>query len=237
MTTQTPTRVTMDEATSEDSVRAFVQELVEPSGWQIGSVRRRASRFEPPDWFWTAFAITINKKDEERDLRMVAKGALNPEAWERLSERLLRHGAGNRCDPIDGVGHPVLFPDTQHAYWFYPFDPSMPNWPWANDPVRMAAVLLGQDDDLPSIIAASRRLTIARVRYTPEVGAILRYKLDMPGKPVIYGKVQPGDRGLRTSRVVEGLWRAAAQHPGLLHLPRPLGFVEEMGLLIEEGMR
>jgi hypothetical protein len=227
----------MDEATSEDSVRAFVQELVEPSGWQLGSVRRRASRFEPPNWFWTTFAITLNKKDEERDLRMVAKGALNPEAWERLSERLLRHGAGNRCDPIDGVGYPVLFPETQHAYWFYPFDPSMPNLPWANDPVRMAAVLLGHDDDLPAILAASRRLSVERVRYTPEVGAILRYKLDMPGKPVIYGKVQPGDRGLRTYRVVEGLWRAAAQHPGLLHLPRPLGFVEEMGLLIEEGMR
>ena len=227
----------MDEATREDSVTAFVQELVEPSGWQVGSVRRRSSRFEPPNWFWTAFSVAINKKDEERELRLVAKGALNPEAWEVLSDRLSRHGADNRCDPIDGVGYPVLFPETQHAYWFYPYDPSMAALPWATDPVRMAAVLLGQNDDLKPILATSRRLGIERVRYTPEVGAILRYTLDMPGSPVIYGKVQPGTRGLRTHRAVEELWRAAATYPGLIHLPRPLGFVEEMGLLLEEGMR
>lgn len=227
----------MDEATREDSVTAFVRELVEPSGWQVASVRRRASRFEPPNWFWTAFAITINKKDEERDLRLVAKGALNPEAWENLSDRLTRHGADNRCDPIEGVGYPVLFPETQHAYWFYPYDPSMVNLPWATDPVRMSAVMLGLDNDLTPILATSRRLGIERVRYTPEVGAILRYTLDIPGSPVIYGKVQPGDRGLRTYRVVEGLWRAASQHPELIHLPRPLAYVDEMGLLLEEGVR
>jgi hypothetical protein len=227
----------MDAATSEDSVTAFVQELVEPRGWQIGSLRRRSSRFEPPNWFWTGFRITINKEDEERELRLVAKGALNPEAWEVLSDRLHRHGAGNRSDPIDGVGYPVLFPETQHAYWFYPYDPTMANLPWAMDPVRMSAILLGQDADLSPILSTSRRLDIERVRYTPEVGAILRYKLDLPGSPVIYGKVQPGDRGLRTFRVVEGLWRSARRHPKLIHLPRPLAFIDEMGLLLEEGVR
>jgi hypothetical protein len=227
----------MDEATSEDSVTAFVQELVEPKGWQVGSVRRRSSRFEPPNFYWRAFEVAINKKDEERDLRLVAKGALNPEAWEILSHRLLRHGAGNRCDPVDGVGYPVLFPETQHAYWFYPYDPSMPGLPEANDPVRVAALLVGQDGDLSPILSASRHIEIERVRYTPEFGAIMRYKLDIAGTPIIYGKVQPGDRGLSTYRVVEGLWSAAARHPGLLHLPRPLAYVDDMGLLLEEGVR
>jgi aminoglycoside phosphotransferase (APT) family kinase protein len=149
----------------------------------------------------------------------------------------MRHGAGNPCDPINGVGYPVLFPETRHAYWFFPFDPSMPNLPLAVDPVRMTSVLLGPDQNATSILSLSRRLDIERVRYTPEVGAIMRYKLDLPGMPVMYGKVQPGHRGLRTYRVVQGLWAAAARHPGLLHLPRPLGYVEEMGLLLEEGVR
>jgi hypothetical protein len=149
----------------------------------------------------------------------------------------LRHGAGKRPDPISGVGYPVLFPETQHAYWFYPYDYAMPNLPLANDPVRMSAVLLGQDGDLAPILSVSRRLSIESVRYTPEVGAILRYTLDIPGGPVIYGKVQPGHRGLRTYRVVEGLWRAAAEHPQLINLPRPLGYIEEFGLLLEEGVR
>jgi hypothetical protein len=227
----------MDEATSEDSVTAFVQELVESKGWQVGKVRRRASRFEPPNFYWTTFEVAINKKDEERDLRLVAKGALNPEAWEILDRRLSGHGAGHRCDPIDGVGYPALFPETQHAYWFYPYDSSMPGLPAANDPVRMAAVLLGQDGDLTPILSASRHIDIERVRYTPEFGAIMRYKLDIAGTPIVYGKVQPSDRGLHTYRVVQGLWSAAARYPGLLNLPRPLGYVDEMGLLLEEGVR
>jgi hypothetical protein len=226
----------MDAATSEDSVTAFVQDLVAPAGWQVGEVRRRSSRFDPPKWFWTGFRVTINKKDEERELRLVAKGALNPEAWDVLRGQLQDHTEGNRSDPIDGVGYPVLFPETQHAYWFYPYDPSMTNLPLATDPVRMAAVMIGHDNDHTPVLAASRRLDIERVRYTPEVGAILRYKLDIPGSPVIYGKVQPGHRGLRTYRVVEGLWRTAARYPKLINLPRPLAYIDEMGLLLEEGI-
>jgi len=236
MTTQTSTRVTMDAATSEDSVSAFVRDLVEPRGWQVAEVRRRSSRFEPPNFYWTGFRVGINKKDEERELRLVAKGALNHEAWDILSQRLQPHADANQSDPVDALGYPVLFPETQHAYWFYPYDPSMINLPLANDAVRMAAVVLGVENDLAPILATSRRLNIERVRYTPEVGAIMRYTLDLPGSPVIYGKVQPGNRGLRTYKVVEGLWDAARRHPKLLNLPRPLAFVDEMGLLLEEGI-
>src|SRR6266446_4065946 len=51
-----------------------------------------------------------------------------------------------------------------------------------------------------------------------EVGAILRYTLHAGGTPMaIYGKVQPGHRGLRTYRIVEGLWQASASYPGLLN--------------------
>jgi aminoglycoside phosphotransferase (APT) family kinase protein len=61
----------------------------------------------------------------------------------------------------------------------------------------------------------------------------------MEGAPAldIYGKVQPGHRGQRTHRVVEQLWRAAKDYPGFLNLPRPLGFVNHLGLLLEERVR
>jgi hypothetical protein len=228
----------MEEATDKASVSAFVEEVLAGTGWELQAVRRRSSRFEPPDWYWTQFEITINKGDEERRLRLVAKGALNPAAWERLSERLMRHGAGRSCDPIDGLGYPKLFPESRHAYWFYPFDPTMPSLPSAADPVRMAGVLLGLQDETADILAASRRLNVQRVRYVPEVGAILRYTMDTAATKLdVYGKVQPGNRGLRTFRIVEGLWEAAKQYPGFLNLPRPLGFIEEFGLLLEERVR
>ena len=228
----------MDEATDNAAVSAFAEEILSGTGWSLGKVRRKSSRFEPPDWYWTQFDIYINQDEEERRLRLVAKGALNPSAWERLSERLTRQGAGRPCDPINGLGFPRLFPESQHAYWFYPFDPTMPNLPSATDPVRMVGVLLGLEDETHEILTASRGLNIGTVRYVPEVGAILHYTMDTPpAKLNVFGKVQPGHRGLRTYRIVEGLWEASKQYPGFLNLPKPLGYVEDFGLLLEERVR
>ena len=229
----------MDEATSEDSVAAFAGDLLTGDGWEVQSVRRRGTRLEPPDWFWSAFNVDINRDGEQRSLRLIAKGALNSSAWDRLSARLSHQGAGERCDPIDGVGYPRLFPESQHAYWFYPFDPLMPNLPHAADPVRMAGHLLGLGPaDTSEVLKASRSIGIERVRYVPEVGAILRYDLDLPGRPAsIFGKVQPGTRGRRTYNVVDKLWEASARYPGLLNLPRPLAYIDEIGLLLEERVR
>jgi hypothetical protein len=98
---------------------------------------------------------------------------------------------------------------------------------------------LGLDPAAAAAFAATGRLEIERVRYVPEVGAILRYTIDTGAGPItIYGKVQPGDRGLRTHQIVGGLWQAAKQYDyeGLIYLPRPLGFVEELGLLLEEAI-
>ena len=227
----------MDVATSEGSVAAFVEDVLAGTGWKITKIRRRGKRLDPPEAYWALFNVDINKEGEERSLRLVAKGALNADAWERLSARLLRHGAGERCDPIDGIGNPRLFDESMHAYWFYPYDPSMPNLPQANDPVRMATLLLGVENT-SDVLAAARHIGIERVRYLPEVSAILRYTIDPVGAPtVVFGKVQPGLRGERTFHIVRGLYEAAARHPGLLHLPRPLGYFPELGLLLEEGAR
>lgn len=227
----------MDAATEPQAVAAFVEETLAGTGWELGSVRHRMNRVDPPNSYWSVFAVDINKDAEERSLRLVVRGALNLEAWEQLSARLVRHGAGNPCDPINGVGYPRLFPDTWHAYWFYPYDPSMPGLPLADDPARVAGALLGLDDP-EEMRAAAESVEIMRVRYLPEVGAILRYTFDVRGAPmVIYGKVQPGRRGLRTNGIVESLWRASAKYPGYLRLPRPLGYIEDMGMLIEEGIR
>jgi len=228
----------MDEATDKAAVTAFAEEVLSGTGWNLEKVRRKSSRFEPPDWYWTQFDIYVNKDEEERRLRLVAKGALNAEAWERLSERLIRQGAGRPCDPIDGLGYPRLFPESQHAYWFYPFDPTMPSLPSATDPVQMAGVLLGLQDETPEIRSASGRLNLDTVRYVPEVGAILHYTMDTPAAKLnVFGKVQPGHRGLRTYRIVEGLWEASKVYPGFLNLPKPLGYVEDFGLLLEERVR
>ena len=228
----------MEDATSVEAVAAFAEEILAGSGWQLDRVRQRSSRLDPPN-YWTLFEVSISKDDVTRNLRMVAAGAFDDAAWQRLQHRLERNNEGRACDPINGVGYPRLFPESQHAYWFYPYDPTMPTLPAAADPAAMAAVLLGLDHDAARAFAAAGRLEVERVRYIPEVGAILRYTIDTgAGNITIYGKVQPGDRGLRTHRVVGGLWQAAKDYDyeGLIYLPRPLGYVDELGLLLEEAI-
>src|SRR5438477_96749 len=121
METQTASRVTMDAATSQESVAAFVEETLAGSGWQLHRVRRRGTRLEPPDWYWTTFALDINKDGEERSLRLVAKGALNPAAWEKLKARL-SDASTHPCEPIgllleEGVrGRPVSSKRTSSEF-------------------------------------------------------------------------------------------------------------------------
>ena len=223
----------MRAATDKQAVAAYAEEVLAGTGWEVTGVHRRGTRLEPPDSYWSVLSIDINKEEEERELRLVAKGALNPPAWERLSARMSRLGAGGPVDPLNGIGTPRLFPETQHAYWFYPFDPSMPYLADASDPAKVATVLAGGFN--PEV---ARRLDIQRIRYMPEIVGILRFTIDFPGLPArIFGKVQPGGRGLRAMKVVQGLWRAAAKYPGYLNLPRPLGYVEDMGMMLEEAVK
>jgi hypothetical protein len=227
----------MLEATDDPAVGEFVAQALGESGWQIESLRKRSSRLSPPDGYWAMYEVAIRKEAEERSLRLVARGAFDRAAWDRLASTLAVY-AHEQCDPINGIGFPRLFPGSQHAFWFYPFDPTMPGLPSASDPVIVTRLLLGLGDDVSTTLDGDARAEIERIRYTPEIGAILRYTLKTSAGPVvIYGKVQPGDRGLRAQRIVEGLWRASASHAGgLLHLPRPLGWVERFGLLLEESI-
>src|SRR2546423_10680976 len=120
----------MQEATGTDAVAEFSRRVLDGTGWEVGRVRKRASRVEPPHAYWVIYEVTINKEEEERKLRLVARGAFDTVAWENLREQLVRHGKGWPCEPIESIGYPEIFDDTQHAYWFYPFDLALPGLPY-----------------------------------------------------------------------------------------------------------
>ena len=131
----------MKEATSSEAVAEFAREVLAETGWELTDVRRRASRLEPPQAYWVIYEVTINKEEEERKLRLVARGAFDTDAWEELREKLLHAGADRPCDPIQSIGYPRIFDETQHAYWFFPFDLSLPGLPYACDAETMWRVL------------------------------------------------------------------------------------------------
>ena len=228
----------MKEATSSEAVAEFASQVLAGSGWNLVNVRRRASRLEPPHAYWVIYEVTINKDEEDRKLRLVARGAFDAEAWEHLRDRLTREGAGRPCDPINSIGYPCIIEESQLAYWFYPFDLALPGLPYAADAETMWRVLTSLSGRTLGRRLEIDRLHVERVRYTPEISAILRYELEERGgvNSAIYGKVQPGERGLRTHRIVESLWRLAGESGGLLQIPRPVGFIREYGLLLESGV-
>ena len=177
----------------EGDEAVFLDEVLGGSGWQVDRVRSRGTRLNPPDSYWSLFSVDINKDGEERSLRLVAKGALNPEAWETLSTKLTVEASDQPYDPIDGVGYPRLFPETQHAFWFYPFDPSMPNLPLANDPVRMAAVLLGEEANTTDILATAGRLGIERVDFDERLGDELYvHRIVLGPVMIVLGEAESG---------------------------------------------
>jgi Ser/Thr protein kinase RdoA (MazF antagonist) len=229
MTTPSVSLLTMQEATSSEAVAEFARQVVAETGWELVKVRRRFSRLEPPHAYWVVFELTIKKDEEERKLRLVARGAFDAASWSHLRERLERQGGGRACDPIDYIGFPHIAEDLQLAYWFYPFDLALPGLPWAADAETMWHVLT----DLTG--RRIDRLSVERVRYVPEISAILRYDLDEPHgvQSALYGKVQPGDRGLRTYRIEEALWQRALDSNGLLKIAKPEGFIHQYGMLLE----
>jgi hypothetical protein len=228
----------MEEVTTTEAVAEFAGHVLEGTGWELVQVRKRASRLEPPHAYWSIFEVAIKKDEEERRLRLVARGTFDTDTWGELREKLMSAGHGFPCDPINSIGYPVIFDGTQHAYWFFPFDLELPGLPYACDAETMWRVLTGLNGRTLGGRLVINRLHVERVRYTPEISAILRYELEGPGgeESAIYGKVQPGGRGLRTHRLVETLWRVASESDGLLRIPRPVAFVREYGLLLESAV-
>lgn len=235
MKTPSISLLTMQEATSTDAVAEFAREVLGGTGWAVAKVRKRASRLEPPHAYWVIHEVTINKDEEERKLRLVARGTFDEGAWELLRERLTNEGGARRCDPIESIGYPRIFDESQVAYWFYPFDLAIPGLARASDAETMWHLLSSLHGGLAGDVRRIDRLNVERVRYTPEVSAILRYELEEPGgvTSTVYGKVQPGQRGQRTYDIERRLWQAAMDSDGLLRIPRPLAFVKELGLLLE----
>jgi hypothetical protein len=74
---------------------------------------------------------------------------------------------------------------------------------------------------------------VERLRYVPEISALLRYQWD--GAKPVYGKVQPGDAGARTYKTMRRVAGLAAASDGRLTTIEPIGYVPEVGLLLQEA--
>lgn len=176
---------------------------------------------------------------EERELRLVARGVFDSDYWKGFREWVLERGGGRRCDPLDDLGYPVVFDDTQHVFWFYPFDPSLQGLARACDPEAIRRVFQNHKQRIVHGRGSVLKVEVELARYLPEISCIVKYDIttDHGDEPVtVFGKVQTGNRGAESHRVMEELWQVAASSDGLLRVPKPLGYYPEMGLYLQSAV-
>ena len=76
-------------------------------------------------------------------------------------------------------------------------------------------------------------------KYVPEISAIIRY--DIAAEPAsasktIFGKVQPGDRGAESNRIMNEVWQVALKSEGRLVVPEPRGYHHPYGLFLQDAV-
>lgn len=245
------------EATNTAAVTAYLEERILPgSDWKLLKVRRRSVRLEPPDAYWAVYHVELGRGEpeidepteddsepkarypEQRELRLVARAAFRPEAWSAFTNIVAESYGLREGSPLDGLGLPVAFQETQHAFWFYPVDPSLPTLVEASDPRRMQRLFRARKNDILDYPARVSGVKIELARYVPQITAILRYELEttpsQAGK-TLYGKVQRPGRGQRTDAIMQQLWRAFGRNRGALRIPRPRGYFPELAMFLEDA--
>jgi thiamine kinase-like enzyme len=178
---------------------------------------------------------------EERELRLVARGVFDAEYWFAYRKRIVELYADRPCDPLSEYGFPVIFDETQHVIWFYPIDPNLHGLWRSTDPEEVLRLFRNHAAE---IFDQPGRCTIRSVKmelakYVPEISAIIRY--DVEAEPAsasktIFGKVQPGDRGAESNRIMTEVWKSAKKSAGRLVVPQPRGYHPPYGLFLQDAV-
>src|SRR5947209_7378143 len=251
---------TIQEATNTEAVTTFLEErILAGTDWNLVKVRKRTVRLDPPVSYWALYRVTLGTGDlvqpdasedldaeeqpepqwsQQRELQMVARGVFDQERWSQYVRRLETNFGGRACDPLNGFGYPVAFPETQHVFWFYPVDAGLLTLPDCADQSRMLRLFRRLKRDLLDYPARIASVRVQSARYLPEITAIFRYQLETvpaaAGK-TLYGKVQRAGRGAETNWLMQQIWTQATKSKGRLSVPKPLGYHSELDFFLQEA--
>ena len=176
---------------------------------------------------------------EERELRLVARGVFDPQQWEAYRDRILRMYGTKPCRPLEGLGYPQVFDETQHVVWFYPVDPNLRGLDAISDPQLMRRYFRNNKERILDRPGSITDVKIELARYLPEIAAITRYDIEAvpPGaSKTIFGKSQNGDRGAESDRVGREMWQLAERSKGMIRVPRPLGYEHAEGIYFQDAV-
>jgi len=225
-------------ATNTASITAFMEELCADTAWTVRRVRRSRVRLEPPTAYWATYRIRVERPrkgaaaPEEKVLVLVARACFDRQEWGHYRDSFAEVFGDAACEPLSGLGYPVLFDESQHARWFYPVDPGLPTLAAANDAREVRRLLAPRY----SAKTPPARINVETLRYLPEMSAALRYSVrDKPTAPerIVYGKVYRDGGGATLHETMQRLWQLAQEHPDMLRVVQPLAYDDELDLHLE----
>ena len=176
---------------------------------------------------------------EERELRLVARGVFDDTQWAAYRDRIVGMYGTKPCRPLEGLGYPQVFEQTQHVVWFYPVDPNLRGLDVISDPELMRRYFKNQQGRILDRTGTITDVKIELARYLPEIAAITRYDISATpaeASKTVFGKSQNGERGAESDRVGHEMWRLAQGSGGKLRVPRPLGYEHAEGIYFQDSV-
>jgi len=223
-----------------DAMAVFLAEQVIGPVLPSVSVRRvrtkHGRRFEAPRILWSVYEAELELPGgvEARSL-LWTKAFFNDQECREYGVKisaLLDDGGGN---PLDPRGFARFFGSYNLFMFFFPTDPVFPALGTVFDGAAMYPLLIPhfRREGAPDVSAT----TAARVKYLPEISAIVRYESEGIGEMrAIFGKVQHSRKGAFTYEVMRALWALPARASGELLIAEPLGYYPELDLLLQSAV-
>ena len=196
-----------------------------------------------------ALRVAAIRRKPGRGLTVSYRGGSGPLVTVRLAESVLADSRAGRLvssiDPAELHGRwpgVLRCPSTGLTLQSFPHDPELPALPaacaTASPDGRLATALtVAARTVLEDPRARVTEVRSAAVRYKPAARCVLRYqvRLSSGDELVFFGKLyrDPAD-ATAAHRLGERLWAVAGRSPEPAAVPRPLGLVEELGLVLTE---
>jgi hypothetical protein len=237
--TQGPPLEQAELVTSTAAATDIVTQAVAGTGWRLADIYRYSVRLDPHLGYWAVYRATVQRpvrarsgEPESRRLTLVGRVCFDAEDWAEYRDWLRDLYDDAPCRPIGGLGFPVLVPEHQQAWWFYPVDPHLPTLAAAADPRAVRPLLAPRY----SAKTPPARILVEPVRYHPETSAALRYVVLDRHRAIArtaFGKIYREGRGRELHETTARLWQVSRARPELLSVPEPIAYDEDLELHLE----
>ena len=119
----------------------------------------------------------------------------------------------------------------------FPMDPALPGLAAATDTSEMLPLFASRLEACRRTGVAPRGFTHEILHYKPRRSCAIHYRIDLGGDTArVYGKLSRDERGQHHHQLLTSAFEAASASGGAWRAARPMGYVEQWRLLLQEAV-